>query len=366
VSSEISRRRALLVVGLAPFAGVAACSNKKSTPAAPADTSAPTITEATDVAAPVGPLAPLTGQVAPDPSVLARPALVVKIDNADAAARPQGGLAEADIVFEEKVEGPVSRFAAVFHSRDAASLGPVRSGRTTDIAIVASLNTPLYAFSGANSTFLPKLRSADLVDVGADANDELYERRKGRKAPDNLFTSSDRLWSRTPDGASGPPPQFDYREVDAAAFGDGDAVDVVRFSFGGGRGAVSGSFTWNLDAGGFRREQSGTPHVDEAGTVLTPVNVIAQVVDYVDTGVRDVAGTPVPEAKLVGEGTVWVARDGRLVKGRWTRPDAAQPTRLATDTGQSILLAPGPTWVLLMPTGAPLSARLADGTDLTA
>src|SRR5207244_12569692 len=53
----------------------------------------------------------------------AHPALVVKIDNAP-KARPQAGLNEADVVFEEAVEGGITRFAAGVHCRPADPGGP--------------------------------------------------------------------------------------------------------------------------------------------------------------------------------------------------------------------------------------------------
>lgn len=361
MSSELSRRRALAALAATPLAVAAACSRRRNATPPPPGTAGTTATS-TAAPAPV-PVAPLTGAPAPDPSVLSRPALVVKIDNASAAARPQAGPAQADLVFEEKVEGPVSRFAAVFHSQDADPVGPVRSGRTTDIAIVGSLDTPLYAFSGANSTFLPKLRAAPLVDVGADTAPDLYDRRPGRTAPDNLFTTTQRLWSRAPEGARPPGPQFTYRPAGTPAT-DGQQVRVLRFSFGGGRGAVTGSFTWDEAVQAFSREQNGTPHVDEGGVVFAPVNVVAQFVDYVDTGVRDVAGTPVPEAQLVGEGDAWVLRDGRLVRGRWSRAAATETTTWTTLDGGTVAFAPGQTWILLLPVGSGAEADLADGTTI--
>ncbi len=115
------------------------------------------------------PLAPLTGLPA-DPVSSGRPALVVKIDDVDPAARPQGGLEQADVVYEEKIEGPNSRFAVVFQSTGAAQVGPVRSGRTTDLAIVGPLNRPLYAFSGANATFLGWLEGDALAEAYASAD----------------------------------------------------------------------------------------------------------------------------------------------------------------------------------------------------
>src|SRR5262245_8083553 len=61
---------------------------------------------------------PLTGLPATDPALLARPALAVKIDN-HRDARPQAGINQADVVYEEIVEG-ITRFFAVFQSTDAA------------------------------------------------------------------------------------------------------------------------------------------------------------------------------------------------------------------------------------------------------
>lgn len=86
---------------------------------------------------------PLTGVVTE-----LRPALVVKVDNVDAA--PQSGLNQADVVFEEIVEGRATRFAAVFNSAEANPVGPIRSGRTQDVDLLMSLNDPALAYSGAN------------------------------------------------------------------------------------------------------------------------------------------------------------------------------------------------------------------------
>ncbi|MEI6591243.1 MAG: DUF3048 domain-containing protein, partial [Actinomycetes bacterium] len=53
---------------------------------------------------------------------------MAKIDNI-ADARPQAGLNQADVVFDEMVEGGLTRLLAVWHSRIPELLGPVRSVR---------------------------------------------------------------------------------------------------------------------------------------------------------------------------------------------------------------------------------------------
>ncbi|NKB42027.1 MAG: DUF3048 domain-containing protein, partial [Ilumatobacter sp.] len=69
---------------------------------------------------------PLTGDVVESEDDLeARAALAVKIDNNDRNARQNhSGLAVADIVFEEIVEGD-TRFAAVFHTEGSDPVGPI-------------------------------------------------------------------------------------------------------------------------------------------------------------------------------------------------------------------------------------------------
>ena len=103
---------------------------------------------------------PLTGAPAADESILNRPALIVKIDN-HPKARPQWGLNQADLVFEENVE-QLTRFAAVFHSQGSDPVGPIRSGRLQDIDLLGSLNHPLLAWSGGNQ----KVTSAILPIFG--------------------------------------------------------------------------------------------------------------------------------------------------------------------------------------------------------
>src|SRR4051812_23348612 len=108
------RRSLVVVVALGVLAACGGGGKKAAGTSSTTTTSQPT----TSTAPP--PVFPLTGLPATDPAKLTRPALVVKIDNADGSgnnsARPQIGLNQADVVYEEMVEGSVTRLAAVFHS----------------------------------------------------------------------------------------------------------------------------------------------------------------------------------------------------------------------------------------------------------
>jgi hypothetical protein len=155
-------------------------------------------------------VAPLTGLRVADPALVNRPALAAKIDNLDTAresAVPQAGLARADVVFVEVVEGNITRLVGVFHSKAPGRIGPIRSARTTDVYLLPQLGPVLFAWSGGNDGVVGEVhRSPFLLDVGHDAASSSYSREPGRRAPHNLFVEADELWGRRPEASHAPCP----------------------------------------------------------------------------------------------------------------------------------------------------------------
>ncbi len=300
--------------------------------------------------APVQSAAPLTG-LPGDPRLTNRPVLVVKIDNAP-KARPQVGLNQADVIFEEGVEGGITRFAALFHSKDSQPVGPVRSARSTDINLVTPLNHPLFAYSGANDVFKEYVARAPLVDVGVDAHPDRYHRDGGRPSPNNLFSESPKLFDLTPEGSRPPPPLFSYRAPGEAASGPGSKpVERVSVYWRGASKETAALWEWDATGKGWRRTQNAEAHVDSAGRQVAPPNVVIQFVTYRDTGFVDSSGTAVPEAEVVGEGEAWILTGGLLIPAHWSKPSAEQVTRYTDASGADVRLTPGPTWVELVPPG---------------
>jgi hypothetical protein len=289
------------------------------------------------------PVAPLTGlPFAGDPAVIARPALVIKIDNLDVrgeTARPQAGMNQADVVFEERTEGGITRLAAIFHSIDADPVLPVRSARLTDIQICDMLNRPLFANSGGAEGVMAAVRAANLVDVShSTVGNDFYHRSRDRRSPHNMVTSTPVLYRLAPPGAAPPPALFTYRAPGAPPAGN--PVAGVHVEFGGGVAQAPVDHRFDPALGGWTRFQNGSPHVDVAGVPVAPRNVIVQFVHYDGT-----------TAVLTGEGQAWVCSDGRLVDGRWSRPHPGVPTAFLDGANAPIALLPGTTWVLLAPPG---------------
>jgi hypothetical protein len=307
-----------------------------------------TTTEATTTTVATTMTYPLTGLPLVDPVVAARPALVVKIDNGQPRSgqggRPQAGINDADVLFEEMVEGSVTRFAAVFHSTDVDPIGPVRSARTTDLLLMASLNAPLFAWSGANADVAAQVVAAPLVDVGASAVPSAYYRDSSRRAPYNLFSSTPVLRNAAPSEPRPPPPLFAYRPAGTPADG-GRSVATVNIVFGDGPGSAPVDWTW--DGTGWARTQRGETHVDANGVVVSPPNVVIRFARYVEVACCDTAGFPLVEPQLIGEGDVWVLTGGVLIEGRWSQPSLEAPATYTDEAGRPIRLTPGRTGVAI-------------------
>jgi hypothetical protein len=333
---------ALVVVGggIAVFAG-----GGEEEEAAPTTTteSTTTTTAAPTTTAPL-PVAPLTGLAGDYGDRLARPALFVKVDNAP-QARPHAGINQADIVFEERVEGNTTRLAAVFHSGDAQPVGPVRSTRTTDVHLIALFGRPVFASSGANNDVLSILRNANVLDVGHNVSGGGFNRDPGRPAPHNLFTATTALYDKAGELPAAPKPVFQYRAEGEGVGGGAVPVGGVALSFGG---REISSFTWDPDEKVWLRSHGADPHVDTTGARVAPENVVVLEIGYDFSGVN---GNSRPHGITTGEGRALVFTGGQLVEGRWVRPGPYDPLQLLATDGTPIKLTPGQTFVELPPPG---------------
>jgi DUF3048 family protein len=338
------RRFAVAAVAVALFAAACGGGGKKeaasSTTTPPSTGPAPTVDPNAD---------PLTG-LPHDPSSPARAALIVKIDNAP-KARPQAGINDADIVVEEGVEGGVTRFASLFHSRDAVSVGPVRSARSTDLLFAQQVGRPLFAYSGANAVFADLVRKAPLVDVGVGRFPAIYNRQPGRPSPYNLFSETRALYASAPDDKTPPPPLFSYRAAGEAPPVEGSEPAPRVQAIWKLNITTTVVYAWDEASKTFKRTTDGAPHLDAGGAQVAPENVVFQVVGYRNTGLVDRSGAAVPEAGLIGEGEAWVLTAGKLIKGHWSRPSEAQSTTYTLPSGAPIKLTPGRTWLELVPLG---------------
>ncbi|WP_146844338.1 DUF3048 domain-containing protein [Cellulomonas terrae] len=294
----------------------------------------------------VPPTWPLTG-VAGEPAV--RPSLAVKIENT-AVARPQTGLEQADVVWETIVEFDVSRFVAVFHSQVPAEVGPIRSVRPMDPVILAPMHG-LLAFSGGQPGILALVAASGVQMISHDAGAPGMYRTRDRAAPHNVYGTPATFWGLADaDHQASPGEQFTFaRSADrSAAAVAGTPASTLAFRLSP---ASSPTWTWDAASGTWLRSEGATPATARSGARLSAVNVVSITADHPNTAFGAQGGAPVPTYTLVGSGDGVVATGGRTVPVRWQKDSDAAPLRLFTADGKPADLAPGNTWVELVPAG---------------
>lgn len=325
-----NRSLSALVVVAAFGVIVSACGGEETTVQADVST---TVAAVETTVIDQGPINPLLGTEATDEAVLARPAMVVKIDN-HPKARPQMGINQADIIFEENVE-KLTRFAAVFHSQGSDPVGPIRSGRFQDINLLGSLNQPLFVWSGGNEKVTNSIRKSDLVDLSYTVanKDGGFARDSERSAPHNLVAETTKLWTLAPAGSVAPQKQFEYRTPSDANASTSEAVDGLRLSMDG----VKVQWMWSKDASEWQRVQDGTPHVDPSDEQISVPNVIVLEVEY--------SNSYSPVSKTLGTGKAYVFTNGVVYVGSWERTDRLKPFVIRDSAGAPVKLTPGQTFI---------------------
>jgi hypothetical protein len=323
---------------------VSACGggeSKAATPKATTTTAAPITT--TTVAPPV---APLTGLVDPGGASHTRPALSVKVENTP-PARPQAGIDQADVVYEEVVEGEITRFVAMFNSTVPAVVGPVRSVRSEDPDIVWPVGG-IFAYSGGAPVNVDAINAAPVHAVDEDTAGSAMVRNQQdqppRDAPHNLYGLGQPLFDLGGDPKP-PPALFQYVANGAPPVSGAGVIDFhVGFQVG-----YDPIWTWVASPGVWARSIQGVPQTVVGGAPIAPANVVVQFTQY----------TGEAEAQTVGEGDVWIFSDGVVRTGRWVRPDKAQPAKYVDASGNAIPLRPGRTWVEVLPVGSAVDITAA-------
>ena len=303
-------------------------------------------------ALPDGPEAALTGELTTDSALDQRRPVAVKVDNGSQRARPQAGLAAADIVYEVLIEGGKTRFLAVFHSEIPGRVGPVRSVRSSDFDLLADLSTPYLVSSGANTTVLAEMRQAaragTFVDVGGLRTSVPYSRDPSRRPPFNLYFHYDDLVGEDaaalPGGTLDAPvaPLFDYGSSNPAGLADAAGVTVTFHQ----RSGNVVSHIWDVGVGGWVRIQEGalmTTETDFGITEVAPVNVA---VLWMPHG-ASAAGAASPQARSYGTGDALVLSAGTVHSAVWERTEDRAGFRFSDAAGNPLSLSPGSTWLLL-------------------
>lgn len=300
---------------------------------------------------------PLTGMPLNGASP-ARRGINARIDNA-ISARPHYGTSEADMIFELLVEGNITRYSAIFHSKDPGTIGSIRSARFSDRYITPMIRGAVV-YSGATIEEAEAIRNdaaaGAYYDMNATYVNAGYYRVSFRPNPYNMFTSSDAVRTALnglPGGGSAVSiPRWDFlKRADHAAtaggFGTSSTASTLTIPYRAGAtvrydyDGATRTYARYQDSGGMRLE------VDAAnGVAIAARNIVVIHTDIWQTNViEDIFNSRGLDMNLVGEGAASIFRDGRRLDGRWARAGIYEAFHFYTNAGERVYLSPGQTWV---------------------
>lgn len=300
---------------------------------------------------PVPPRWPFTGEDAPSTSAISKRPMSIKIENSS-AARPQIGLNSADVVYETVVEGGITRFNCIFHSKIPDVVGPVRSARLSDQWIVPQYDGLLY-FSGRSQSVGSVLAKHKIPDLEHGRIPKAYFRVSDRSAPHNLLLDTSKGFDAASDRghrttAKVTPLQYDRGRTDATP-----TVSSVKIPL-----SSSNVVRWEWDAEKkvFKRENSGRVHRDaETGKQVTADNVVVMWCRYTEA-THDMVGSITWDIDMGGEGKVSVFKNGQRFDGTW-RADRTHPPVFVAKDGTKLKLSPGRTWFEVAPVDVSITVK---------
>ena len=272
---------------------------------------------------------------------LDRPALAVKIEN-NPIAYPLSGLDDAEVVYEELVEGGLTRFMAIYHCTDSEQAGPVRSARLVDPAIMKPY-TSILAFAGANDIVDQALEEAELVLLTEGTKGFERIAREGITSEHTLYVDTRPVRKQGEAEFSDPPVEiFRFGDVPKGA----KKTTTVNIEFSG---ATHVRYDW--DGKKWLRFDGDAPLLDDSGEQIAVQNVLIEEHDIeLSTEIVDTAGNPSVEiSDQTGTGRAVLFRDGRAIPGSWTRDNIEDPVTFETKNGDEMELKRGTTWIELVP-----------------
>ena len=284
-------------------------------------------------------ISPFTGL--PVEKVFNRPYAII-VEN-ERTARPQAGLQDAELVYEVPVEGGITRFLAFFCSPFKDDIGPVRSARPC-FAYLAHEYDSFLAHCGYSVHTKAVLSDLSLKHINEIPHPLYFKRVKSRNMPHNLYTDLARLTTGAErfNFLQGNPPSTFFSFIGTEQRKPAQPISSILLNYNTHNQV---EYRWNGPQKTYTRYNDGSPFIDSNHS--KPVEVKNIIVQFVATRVFTEEGHL--EIALLGEGEGYFFSEGRIQKINWIKNSNNQRTRFMGADGEEIRLAPGNTWLHLLP-----------------
>ncbi len=288
----------------------------------------------------------INGVIVPESIAKTRP-LAVVIEN-HTNSRPQSGITDADFVYETLTEGGITRFLAIYQTRQPQEVGPVRSARPY-FNFLANQWSAGYAHVGGSTEALNELSSnvhKNLNDINQFFYGDYFYRSKDRPAPHNAYTKIELLRKLMQEKKwdSWKPFRFAEFSVTPTDQLQLTTTEITAKFFDANYTAV---FTYDPTTNSYKRTNGGKLSKDKNNDQqISPMNVLVQFVEDYSVPLETTTGLGL---RLEKSGRSVLFNNGTSTNGTWSYSSSSGTTTYAGPENQPMKFAPGQTWIILMP-----------------
>ncbi len=295
---------------------------------------------------------PFSGTEVSSVNDILRP-LAMIIENS-LAARPQTGLIDADVVVEIVDEGGITRYVAIYSSKESDVIGPVRSARPYYAEIAKSFDS-IFVFFGASKEGYERVVQLGLPDLSAAADTignsgirakARHWRDSSRVAPHNAYMSTISLREDSKNYGyklnSGISP-FKFKNDAPESYREDVNIVIVNFSFP----SFKSKYIYDKKSNSYKKYLGGVAHIDRnSGEQIIVKNIIVQITDI--TGPIDQYGHMA--VRTTGQGEALYFIDGKVIEGTWIRNNYDEPYKYLDKNGNEVKFNVGQTWISFLST----------------
>lgn len=264
-------------------------------------------------------------------------------------ARPQSGLAGANLVYEAEAEGGITRFLAVFDGlAEVEKIGPIRSARSYYLDWAQDLGA-LYIHCGGSPEALARIINEDVFDLNEFYKGKYFYRDSDRPAPHNIYTASNNI-KEYMEASKNPVKSYSpwlFKDENIPA---GETISSTTLTIKYLSPEFMVEWKYDKEKNEYRRFMGGAAHNNESGAEIRVKNIIIQSVkaEVIDDDKR-------LKVETVGTGKSVICLDGLCQKGRWEKRDKSERTKYYYENGEEAVFNAGKIWVEIVQTGYEVS-----------
>ena len=282
--------------------------------------------------------------------------LVCQVDN-EPGARPQVGIASADVIYETEVyNGGYTRYTCVFNDTIPEKVEPVRSARMVHLDIYQDWGGifSCYGFQFAEGTDARSYaKKVAQVLVNGLNGDPAFYRDSKRSAPNNVIYNMAEKYDSVEEELTVKSP-LTFGETPTV---QGDGAKFIEVVY---RNDYKPSYQWDEEKGVYKRYYNGYAWKDSAtDEQLTFSNVIVQRVDYSWYG----GASNRPVVAMTGKNTCDYFIGGMHFTGYWERNTLNDNTVYYDDAGNVVQFACGKTFIQIVKDSVEMTYSAIEGSS---